>query len=272
MSAVPERIGILMGRQGGFSSLNLPAPLEVNPKPSLSFVPLSSAWEVGFAGLGDPATVNAYYTYNGINSTPSTPSSGLISLGEDSGGKYLIAKDPSPRAGWFMSTMQIQDSRVNDVTSGDFKINAQVRLAGFVESPGNQNSGTGTVGLYTASLGHYLTITFSSRNNSGGSGTSSFARLSLSWRSTGGADAGSYLDYDLTEEDTDVFFREWTDIEIQNTNAGLAVTVGAATAVLASGNKVEISNLTRLLVMQKTGDFTFNPIDAHIRNLVITAL
>jgi len=38
MSAVPERIGILMGRQGGFSSLNLPAPLEVNPEPAAGFV------------------------------------------------------------------------------------------------------------------------------------------------------------------------------------------------------------------------------------------
>jgi hypothetical protein len=60
MSAVPERIGILMGRQGGFSSLNLPAPLAVQGDGSFLFYPQRTAgtWEViGPGGITLPLSL-----------------------------------------------------------------------------------------------------------------------------------------------------------------------------------------------------------------------
>jgi len=88
MSAVPERIGILMGRQGGFSSLILPGPLEVNARPSQwIYLPLALD-EIEESGAIIPASLVTADSSITLTSEDGPFDTGLLAVMESSSATF----------------------------------------------------------------------------------------------------------------------------------------------------------------------------------------
>jgi len=225
---IPSSIHIPSARQGGFSTVNLPAPLPLAVGAQairfLAQIDDGNQWLFDFVGLGDPAVVTGDITSSGTKT-------GTVTQGADEGIDHLNA-EWSATGSFGIWRLTANDSRIGtliDESGGSFRLRVEVwKPAGLNIAPGMQ------INLKSPENGSYAGLGLSDN------------WPEVRYRNTSGDD--SEFDYLINWADFDGLpwgDNAWSVVEAINNDSGLTWTIDGHPAP-STGSKLNLQGADQI--------------------------